>query len=130
VGKREQCSETQSISQLDGDSQAGLDGKHPARQIKRAQIPLAADAGTSDETIAQAVQVGGSTVYRTKRRLPAVASTHSTGRPNAVASSSTHWRAFSGEQQIRTAGSRSATAAVPSGAVATPMKAARNLPPC
>jgi hypothetical protein len=33
--------------------------------LKRAQILLAADAGRSDEEIARAVAVGGSTVYRT-----------------------------------------------------------------
>lgn len=44
-------------------------GRRPARKIKRAQILLAADAGLSDETIATGVVVGGSTVYRTKRRL-------------------------------------------------------------
>jgi transposase len=35
----------------------------------RAQILLAADAGRSDEEIARTVAVGGSTVYRTKRRF-------------------------------------------------------------
>jgi len=44
-------------------------GKHPARKLKRAQILLAADAGVSDEDIAVSVGVGGSTVYRTKRRF-------------------------------------------------------------
>ena len=44
-------------------------GKHAARKLKRAQILLAADAGASDEEIATAVSVGGSTVYRTKRRF-------------------------------------------------------------
>jgi transposase len=44
-------------------------GKHPARKLKRAQILLAADAGASDEEIARTVRVGGSTVYRTKRRF-------------------------------------------------------------
>ncbi len=44
-------------------------GKHAARRIKRAQILLAADAGAPDETIAAGVVVGGSTVYRTKRRF-------------------------------------------------------------
>jgi hypothetical protein len=44
-------------------------GKHPARKLKRAQILLAAGAGTCDEDIAATVSVGGSTVYRTKRRL-------------------------------------------------------------
>jgi len=44
-------------------------GKHAARKLKRAQILLAADAGTPDETIAQSVAVGGSTVSRTKRRF-------------------------------------------------------------
>jgi transposase len=44
-------------------------GKHAARKLKRAQILLAADAGVSDEAIASSVSVGGSTVYRTKRRF-------------------------------------------------------------
>jgi transposase len=44
-------------------------GKHAARKLKRAQILLAADAGSSDEEIARVVGVGGSTVYRTKRRF-------------------------------------------------------------
>jgi transposase len=44
-------------------------GKHAARKLKRAQILLAADAGIGDEAIANAVCVGGSTVYRTKRRF-------------------------------------------------------------
>src|SRR5882762_468929 len=44
-------------------------GKHAARKLKRAQILLAADAGSGDEEIARAVSVGGSTVYRTKRRF-------------------------------------------------------------
>ena len=44
-------------------------GKHPARELKRAQILLAADAGVSDEDIAASLGVGGSTVYRTKRRF-------------------------------------------------------------
>jgi transposase len=44
-------------------------GQHPARKLKRAQILLAADAGIADEDIAETVGVGGSTVYRTKRRF-------------------------------------------------------------
>jgi transposase len=44
-------------------------GKRAARKLKRAQILLAADAGCSDEEIARTVGVGGSTVYRTKRRF-------------------------------------------------------------
>jgi transposase len=44
-------------------------GRRAARKLKRAQILLAADAGRSDEEIARAVAVGGSTVYRTKRRF-------------------------------------------------------------
>ena len=44
-------------------------GKHASRKLKRAQILLAADAGASDEEIATSVGVGGSTVYRTKRRF-------------------------------------------------------------
>jgi transposase len=38
-------------------------------RLKRAQILLAADAGVGDEDIAASVGVGGSTVYRTKRRF-------------------------------------------------------------
>ena len=44
-------------------------GRHAARKLKRAQILLAADAGVPDETMAQSLGVGGSTVYRTKRRF-------------------------------------------------------------
>ena len=44
-------------------------GKHAARKLKRVQILLAADAGLPDETIASSLAVGGSTVYRTKRRF-------------------------------------------------------------
>jgi transposase len=44
-------------------------GKHSARKLKRAQILMAADAGVSDEEIARNIGVGGSTVYRTKRRF-------------------------------------------------------------
>jgi transposase len=44
-------------------------GKHAARKLKRAQILLAADAGASDEEIARSIGVGGSTVYRAKRRF-------------------------------------------------------------
>ena len=56
------------------DERAGLEallsgGKQAVRKLKRAQILLAADAGASDEAIAASVGVGGSTVYRTKRRF-------------------------------------------------------------
>lgn len=44
-------------------------GKQAARKLKRAQILLAANAGGADEEIAATVSVGGSTVYRTKRRF-------------------------------------------------------------
>jgi transposase len=44
-------------------------GKHAVRKLKRAQILMAADAGIADEVIASSVSVGGSTVYRTKRRF-------------------------------------------------------------
>ena len=59
---------------LSQDEQAQLTalmsgGKHAVRKVKRAQILLAADAGASDAEIAARVGVGGSTVYRTKRRL-------------------------------------------------------------
>jgi transposase len=44
-------------------------GQHAARKLKRAQILLAANGGVRDEDIATSVMVGGSTVYRTKRRF-------------------------------------------------------------
>jgi len=44
-------------------------GRHAARKLKRAQILLAADAGLPDDAIAQSLRVGGSTVYRTRRRF-------------------------------------------------------------
>jgi transposase len=44
-------------------------GKHAARRLKRAQILLAADAGVGEGEIAITIGVGGSTVYRTKRRF-------------------------------------------------------------
>jgi transposase len=44
-------------------------GKHGVRNLKRAQILLAADAGANDAEIARSLGVGGSTVYRTKRRF-------------------------------------------------------------
>ena len=44
-------------------------GTQGVRRVKRAPTLLVAAAGASDETIAGTVQVGTSTVYRTKRRL-------------------------------------------------------------
>jgi len=44
-------------------------GKSAVRKLKRAQILLAADAGSTDEAIAQNVAVGTSTVYRVKQRF-------------------------------------------------------------
>jgi len=44
-------------------------GKSAVRKLKRAQILLAADAGSTDEAIAQNVTVGTSTVYRVKQRF-------------------------------------------------------------
>src|SRR5882672_9336232 len=59
------------LSQTERDELKALlsGGRHAARKLKRAQILLAADAGASDEEIARSVGVGGSTVYRTKRRF-------------------------------------------------------------
>jgi Winged helix-turn helix len=59
------------LSQTEREQLTGLlsGGKHAARKLKRAQILLAADAGAGDEDIALSVGVGGSTVYRTKRRF-------------------------------------------------------------
>ena len=44
-------------------------GKGAVRRLKRAQILLAADQGSTDEEIARNVAVGTSTVYRTKQRF-------------------------------------------------------------
>jgi len=59
------------LSQAERDELKALlsGGKHVVRKVKRAQILLAADAGASDEEIATSVGVGGSTVYRVKRRF-------------------------------------------------------------
>jgi len=59
------------LSQAERDELAALlsGGKHSVRKLKRAQILLAANAGDSDEEIAASLGVGGSTVYRTKRRF-------------------------------------------------------------
>ena len=59
------------LSQAERDELTAMlsGGKHAARKLKRAQILLAADAGSGDEEIARTVTVGGSTVYRTKRRF-------------------------------------------------------------
>jgi transposase len=57
-----QCEREQLTALLSG-------GKRAARKLKRAQILLAADGGASDEEIVRNIGVGGSTVYRTKRRF-------------------------------------------------------------
>jgi len=59
------------LSQAERDELTAMlsKGKCAARKLKRAQILLAADAVRCDEEIARTVAVGGSTVYRTKRRL-------------------------------------------------------------
>src|ERR671930_349171 len=59
------------LSQAERAQLTGLlaGGKCAARKLKRAQILLAADAGASDAAIARDIAVGGSTVYRTKRRF-------------------------------------------------------------
>jgi len=44
-------------------------GRKPVRDVKRAQILLAADQNVTDGRIAAAVRVGTATVYRTKRRF-------------------------------------------------------------
>lgn len=46
-----------------------LGGKGAMRRLKRAQILLAADKGSTDEEIARNIAVGTSTVYRTKQRF-------------------------------------------------------------
>jgi transposase len=59
------------LSQAEHDELKALlsGGKHAVRKVKRAQILLAADTGAGDEEIATSLGVGGSTVYRTKRRF-------------------------------------------------------------
>ena len=60
------------LSQAERDELTALlsGGKHAARKLKRAQILLAADAGRQRRgDRQQTVGVGGSTVYRTKRRF-------------------------------------------------------------
>src|SRR4051794_41979392 len=59
------------LSQAERDQLSALlsGGTHASRKLKRAQILLAADAGVSDNDIAASIAVGGSTVYRTKRRF-------------------------------------------------------------
>lgn len=59
---------------LDAEEREALEtmvrgGKISARRLKRAQVLLAADRGSTDEAIAANVSVGTSTVYRTKRRF-------------------------------------------------------------
>ncbi len=59
---------------LDGEEREALEamvrgGKVAARRLKRAQILLAADRGSTDDAISANVSVGTSTVYRTKRRF-------------------------------------------------------------
>jgi transposase len=46
-----------------------LGGKGAFRRLKRAQILLAADAGSTDEEIARNIMVSTSTIYRTKQRF-------------------------------------------------------------
>ena len=44
-------------------------GKMSARRLKRAQILLAANGGQTDEVISATIQVGASTVERTRRKF-------------------------------------------------------------
>jgi len=55
------------LSQPERDELSGLlsRGQCAARKLKRAQILLAADAGSSDEAIAANLNVSGSTIART-----------------------------------------------------------------
>src|SRR4029077_12529977 len=59
------------LSQIERDDLGALlsGGQQAARKLKRAPILLAAGAGVGDEEITASVGVGGSTVYRTKRRF-------------------------------------------------------------
>jgi len=44
-------------------------GRSQVREVKRAQILLAADQGASEDAIAKAVRTSAATIYRTKRRF-------------------------------------------------------------
>jgi transposase len=59
------------LSEVERDALTAMlnGGTQAARKLKRAQILLAADGGTSDEVIADCIGVGESTVYRTRRRF-------------------------------------------------------------
>ncbi len=61
------------IVELDEDEKNGLKellrgGSPKVRMVKRAQIILAADQGQTDEEIAESVNAGTSTVFRTRRK--------------------------------------------------------------
>ena len=43
-------------------------GEHGARKLKRAQVLLGSDRGLTDVALSEALGVGTSTIYRTKRR--------------------------------------------------------------
>jgi hypothetical protein len=77
-------------------------GKHAARRLKRAQILLAADAGAGDEDIARSV--GGSNVYRTKRRFVLGNLEAARWAATATHRPASEWRLWSG--QYRYAGNR------------------------
>ena len=59
------------LSQIERDELMAMlgGGKHAARKLKRAQILLAADAGSCDAEIARSVRVSLSSIGRTKRRF-------------------------------------------------------------
>jgi transposase len=59
------------LSQIERDELTAMlgGGKHAARKLKRAQILLAADAGSCDAEIVRTVRVSLSSVGRTKRRF-------------------------------------------------------------
>jgi transposase len=59
------------LSQAERDELTAMlgGGKHAARKLKRAQILLAADAGSCDAEIVRTVRVSLSTIGRTKRRF-------------------------------------------------------------
>ena len=65
------CSYRVALTNAERNELTGLlnSGKHSASKLKRGQILLAADRGVADDDIAKTVGVGGSTVYRTKRRV-------------------------------------------------------------
>lgn len=70
-------------------------GKPSARKVARAHVLLRAAAGAADDTIAQTLYLGGSTVHRTRQRfvdeglIPALSERLRQGKPPPLTSKQT-----------------------------------------